>query len=185
MVTGRDIYRGATSRSPRKHLREESMHRVARLDRDLCPLSVSVKNWRDRTCHTFHTISSFFNISAFFFLYYLLQSKQNLHCKNFLQSWTFFFLFRTTTESLNLQVCYPAIYSRNTTTGEKQNKHPNKQTNPKRTTTKPNKHPPHNTTRIRCTLLTNKHIFYCSESFLLIDHVHSNPWWSSEFHQCS
>lgn len=39
---------------------------------------------------------------------------------------------------------------------------------------------------IRCTLFTNRHIFStCSESFLLADRSHSNPWWSSEFLQCS
>lgn len=69
-VTGREIYRGATSRSTRKHMRKKSMHREAGVE--ISVPSVSEKNWIDRTSHTLYTISSFFNISACFFLYYLL-----------------------------------------------------------------------------------------------------------------
>lgn len=99
--------------------------------RDSCPLPVSEKEQMNNTSLTLYIVSSLFSLSAFFFLYHLLQSKQNqssvcsqtcTHFQNlfapFLASQElftlqmFFFLFRTPTKSLKLRACHPALQAR-------------------------------------------------------------------------
>lgn len=150
--------------------------------RDSCPLPVSEKEQMNNTSFTLYIVSSLFSFSAFFFLYHLLQSKQNqssacsqttvltskvslllfLPCRNFLHAQMFFFLFRTPTKSLKLWARHPALQART------QPLEQNPKTYQRYTVDK------------KVPVLSN-----CSVSFLLIDPLPSNPWWSPKFLQRS
>lgn len=149
--------------------------------RDSCPLPVSEKEQMNNTSLTLYIVSSLFSLSAFFFLYHLLQSKQNqssvcsqtcTHFQNlfapFLSSQElftlqmFFFLFRTPTKSLKLRACHPALQART------QPLEQNPKTHQRYTVDK------------KVPVLSN-----CSVSFLLIDPLPSNPWWSPKLLQRS
>lgn len=159
------------------------MHREAEVE--ISVPSVSEKNWIDNTSHTLHTISSFFTISACFFLYYLLPSKTSLLLA-FLYGLHFQSLFTLIFSLIGtfyvprhpFSSSGPLLRAWSYRFATQQSSLEHNQWGKK----KPKQKPKH----IRCTLFTNRHIFStCSESFLLIDHLHSNPWWSSEFLQCS